>query len=999
MKSPRIDRQAVPARSAVAKPAPHPPAAASRVPTAPAVAVLKSGPGAQLAGLLPAQLAHLQHTVGNRRVVGMIGAMRRPGGPGAETPARGQLREAATKAKRAIAQVPPATMPDARSPGAATLVRALQTAAETGRTQLTTAAHAAFGAAHAETERQAGEVQGAAAAATAQVQTHFQQAGQKLSATFQQQADAISEHQTAEQGALAEWRGQAGAQAQAAVQQRSDAVAAAGDAGAARITATGQQAADTARGNLASAADTVRSRGGGDGKAGHAEVAKKLGGDMAGQFEAASSGVGSTLQTHAGDAAAVVTAHARQAAAVVAGHAATLGSQIDATAEGAGAHIASSAHASIASLEAGWQEAEAGLHKAEAGVADAVQQHADRQSEAIHAAGREAVDGIGRQVGQAVGDAGRQIAEQAEQIAGLNVDAATAAELAPALTAQVAIAHTTAADEVQRVGTTVSGHLSTVGQRATTSLAQAQTNAVQRLGPAAQSIVAGAQRVATTSAGALSSTAAQVKGRADAGISKSLGQLDQAAQTVETGLGTASDAAERSVAQGASEAERLKNEATTGLHGRIAEGQQRVDGFVSDKATQAQSTSVQRSVMGWLSDQFNDLLGMLSSPAFWVGLVVTVVLFPVMGPAAMVVGGAAGGAVAGIQQNIKQGRAWYDAENIWKSAAVGALGGLLMAAGTVVIAFVGLEGAAATVAFMALSAVVGIVINVVTGERWDKGLLANLFLAWLFRRIAAKPVPEEAPPAAPGRTASRVPGLYEGIDPNTKPVGFTFKDTIATSGGETTVTTEVTASDGSTGSMERGFEPGTGKFILHYAFLDGIPRALRWVQTTPEMVNGRGTPLETYMTMRQMKLLEQNTGSKLAITAPRAVKISTVINKTTVSQLAKAVPGQSPPSAALDQAIMNTHSVEYAKNSIVQTGGRIVGAKVQNGYFESAADAKIPPDVMTEYGLKPTDQVLYFFDIVLDVVPADMPPDPGAPQAPAVPPPVPGGKKDEGADQ
>jgi hypothetical protein len=305
---------------------------------------------------------------------------------------------------------------------------------------------------------------------------------------------------------------------------------------------------------------------------------------------------------------------------------------------------------------------------------------------------------------------------------------------------------------------------------------------------------------------------------------------------------------------------------------------------------------------------------------------------------------------------------------------------------------------------MVASAVVGIIINLVTGQRWDKGLLANLFLAWLFRRIGGELMPEgEEPPAGGktgpspgGRTTVRVPGLYEGINPTQEVPGFEFEDTVGTSGGEKVVTTKVTASDGSSGTMQRGYNPATGQFVLHYAFLDSIPSNLRWVPTEPEMVSGRGTPLESYMTMRQMKILESETNSSLAVTQPRVVKISTIVNERTIAQLAKAVPKTEPPSAALDTAVMDTHSVQYSKNSITQTGGRIASAHVDGG---SLADAStiLSPEVMAEFGIKPSDQVLWGFDILLDVVPANAPNAPNAP-TPLAPPqvPVPDHDRDKG---
>jgi hypothetical protein len=192
--------------------------------------------------------------------------------------------------------------------------------------------------------------------------------------------------------------------------------------------------------------------------------------------------------------------------------------------------------------------------------------------------------------------------------------------------------------------------------------------------------------------------------------------------------------------------------------------------------------------------------------------------------------------------------------------------------------------------------------------------------------------------------------------------------------------------------MMRGVDPSTGRIGMHYADLDNIPKNLRWVPTEPEMVPGRGTPLETYMTMRQMRILEGKTGRPLDITAPRVFEMTTILNERTIAQLAKAAPGLKPPSTALNQAILSTDSVMYAKNSITQSGGRIAGARVEGGRLVPAPEAGfngITPEVMAENNLPPNSMVLNGFDIILDVVPAGTPVTPPRPPTPTVPPPVP----------
>jgi hypothetical protein len=243
--------------------------------------------------------------------------------------------------------------------------------------------------------------------------------------------------------------------------------------------------------------------------------------------------------------------------------------------------------------------------------------------------------------------------------------------------------------------------------------------------------------------------------------------------------------------------------------------------------------------------------------------------------------------------------------------------------------------------------------------------------------------------------------LYESIDPTKSVPGFEFQDVKSTSGTERVVTTKVTASDGSTGQVERGYDPTTGRFVLHYADLESIPKPLRWVPTDPPMVPEKaGTPLEAYMTMRQMRILEGETGVSLEITGPRVFKLSTILNERTIAQVAKAVPRARPPSTALDQAVVNTHSVEYANNSIIQSGGRIASAHVEGGSMTPASSAGfggISPEVMAEFGLGPSDPVLNGFNIILDVVPANAPNSPPKTPTPVVPTPIPVPDRDQDA--
>jgi Domain of unknown function (DUF4157) len=242
----------------------------------------------------------------------------------------------------------------------------------------------------------------------------------------------------------------------------------------------------------------------------------------------------------------------------------------------------------------------------------------------------------------------------------------------------------------------------------------------------------------------------------------------------------------------------------------------------------------------------------------------------------------------------------------------------------------------------------------------------------LSSKIRAPGTGEIAAPSTGGRVRSPIQGLYQSIDTTTSPKGWKFNDSINTSdpSGMKVIKTIVTGPNGEQGVFERAFNPKTGKAELRNAFLNDLPA---WIDNSVPLVNGRGIPTVSYITMYQLRKLGADFGKITKL------KMSTIQNIEAILQL-EALRRQKIP---LDEAILQTHSVEYAETSIIQSGQEISSAKVDltgawrdpiddlMKHFEGG-DLKIIAkhnDLLKKYGLKRTDLMYANYDIELSLKP------------------------------
>jgi hypothetical protein len=233
--------------------------------------------------------------------------------------------------------------------------------------------------------------------------------------------------------------------------------------------------------------------------------------------------------------------------------------------------------------------------------------------------------------------------------------------------------------------------------------------------------------------------------------------------------------------------------------------------------------------------------------------------------------------------------------------------------------------------------------------------------------------------------ADQAKRTFDDINPANAPSGYRFTDTLTMEGEVKVIRTEVTAPDGSTGWIERAFDPTTGKFEMRNAFLDEIPKDLRVLT----LEGGQTMPLVDYLTLRQMQLIDAPFGGIVT------VKMSTIQNARTVAHVA----GQAKKGVPPETSIRGTHSVTYAERSIAGSGHRVRSAKIVEGtgrtdpfdvmleWYETRGNPGGPRDakmqaahdkILTQEGVSRTDPVLWDFDIVIELEPVAQPGGGGA---------------------
>jgi hypothetical protein len=234
------------------------------------------------------------------------------------------------------------------------------------------------------------------------------------------------------------------------------------------------------------------------------------------------------------------------------------------------------------------------------------------------------------------------------------------------------------------------------------------------------------------------------------------------------------------------------------------------------------------------------------------------------------------------------------------------------------------------------------------------------------------------------RVKQPVPGLYDSINgglAEKKPLtvgNLVFKDQIIRKYADGTprqiaTSVKMPGNEKAFGEVTRSLEvakDGSKTLVMDMAFLDAIPKEQSWVTEDGKALKpGRGIPLQTYLSIRQMKLFGVEYGD-LGKPNFQKVKLSTIVNERTIWGLAESTKKE--PGAPEAERLKRTHSVQYADTVITQAGAKIVDAHLEDGVVTTAheyATQKSTPDEPKKRGLAPNDPVRKNFNINLKVAP------------------------------
>jgi len=232
------------------------------------------------------------------------------------------------------------------------------------------------------------------------------------------------------------------------------------------------------------------------------------------------------------------------------------------------------------------------------------------------------------------------------------------------------------------------------------------------------------------------------------------------------------------------------------------------------------------------------------------------------------------------------------------------------------------------------------------------------------------------------RVDTMTAGLYDSIDPDQQPPGL-YLEHIIDPDDPLVIRTFINAHTDAgpvRGRMVRRWDPERKQLVMIAAYLPaGIPtRVFHNVALDPNAPE-KGVPLATFVQMVQMR--------KLGVDAGRLqrVHMNNIENLQTIIQLNIAAREQKVPLQQLDvSAILASHSARYVATPMIQTGHKIVGARIiggARGTLSDILDAQESGDykrqveaarrLLADHGLPEDVELVMNFEIELDLAPVD----------------------------
>jgi hypothetical protein len=234
-----------------------------------------------------------------------------------------------------------------------------------------------------------------------------------------------------------------------------------------------------------------------------------------------------------------------------------------------------------------------------------------------------------------------------------------------------------------------------------------------------------------------------------------------------------------------------------------------------------------------------------------------------------------------------------------------------------------------------------------------------------------------------GRTTFKQ-NVYVSIDPTSKTPaeGWKFDDTVEQEGGDVWVAkTKVVAPNNEEGMGERALNIRTGELEMREI---KAPRGASWIKTETPMIEGKGTPTASYITMRLMRLLGIAPGTLKRVTVKNIWNVEAILQLRSLEAAG----------FSRDQGVARTSSVTSQEASIVQSGHAITGVKVIGGkeasleealtYWEKDQGKLDKPDpaivarydeILKRYGLTHEEAIngTFFWDYNIEITLSPMP--------------------------